>query len=331
MDRRNSAIIVVAVVAIVLASALAYSMDRGEDGPVDLEVRTDLQVGDFFTQVNTDAVDGVGSTHTVTSTITAIEGPYTYVVDDVDGVTGDEHPLSSAGFVMSIMVPEGSPEDPYEMAGAETIDTAWGMVSCQVWVVDKGDEVTTLWIGEGNNVIFRNESRFVVNGTVYDSVTVLTAASIISAAEPGDHDTQGGIRTDLVPGDYIEYDRYVVSEDGESYEEYRVTVIGIGPELLEVRTESLSGSWSDTEHMSADTFLGLILPPDDLEESYTNTGTSAVLTGLGFAECGVWRLDEGDRATTMYIGPNCTVFSKETLYDHRFLEVIVPSGTSLLI
>ncbi len=159
---------IIAVVAVVAVGAV-YALTGGSD-----DVREDLEVGDY---IKYETVDDLGHVLNVESfTVEKINSNGTLDILEKDGLEiSYEYGESKRDFLDELYEePRDLKEDGYEMVRTETIDTPFGKVKCDVYVLTLPFVTETVYLGTGSNILYMS-----VTGLGDNTVTTTLYTSLI--------------------------------------------------------------------------------------------------------------------------------------------------------
>ena len=216
-SKKNTAIIAVVAVVVLLAALFTFLRESGDDGADGMFIDSTVEVGDSYTFDTAQYTDGqLKGTSAITVTVLEVtDGSIVYSYSD--GSITDTVTESRETFLSALIVQDTELLGDYQRT--ESIDTLDGSRECMVYLVWVDLDDDTLchvysWIPVGSNVIVRSET--VVSdgsGTSFISTT-LSDTNMLSETRPDDavvpeaaalDDT---IRENVVAGDYVEFSVY---------------------------------------------------------------------------------------------------------------------------
>lgn len=277
----------IAVVAVIVIAVGAYALlnnggGNGSDSPVDA-IDTNVEVGDSYTLLTSSSGPTLGAETSTTYEVTGVYGEDLSVDVTTDSTTNSTN-MTKDAFLENVSVTEGSLVG--EVVGTENLSTSKGTVACTIYrnAVSANDISIEIleWISTGSNIIYKTQLTTTHAGTTDVETISLVDTNMIGESNPGDivvPDTpvaDGEIRTDLQPGDYIEFTKH---DDGRPEKE-RYTIISVDDRYVTYRE---SGD-DDRERAPIDSFLGLIIYNGDSVPLKTET----ITTVYGDIECNVY-------------------------------------------
>lgn len=155
----------------------------GTDEPVTAapDVRTELEVGDYFTYLRTED----GETEETTTAVVSIDGGTLTLADSIDGLSSPEYQSTAEGFLSQFVA---DPNDLSEVAryeGTDIVGTISGNIECEVWTGSiEGDWAVefTLLVGADNGVIYATHQTVTIAGVVTEVSTALASTSLFADA-----------------------------------------------------------------------------------------------------------------------------------------------------
>lgn len=296
---KSIAAIVVVVIVVIAAAAYVILRDDGDGGNKVQSVGAigyDVDVGDYYVLATSDsAAQPAGPISTYTDTLVTNETRYEVTMDLGDGLvavnnsnTGVTEVLPVDDFLMEVTVLE-APVGEYQRN--DTVTYNGKTVECMIYmdqqIVGGATYVTTYdWIGVDTNIIYRTEVTVNTSGNVSTSITELRDTNMIQQGTAGDiyipetPSMSNEIRTQLQPGDYIEFSKYEGHYDREVE---RLVVESVNGDMVTVR----EAGDDDRDRVPVSDFLSLVR----YNETGTPIGTETISTAFGNYECNVYEMD----------------------------------------
>lgn len=316
MNNKVLAAAAVVVVVVVAAVAIYTIWDRGGgDSSVSApEIRTDVEVGDYFSLMYTDPETGDSYTETVT--VTAINGDNLTIRITVDDAEVSTTTTTAEFFVAPIVVTDSDIEsEGATRAGSEVIGTPFGNINCDIWEVSEEGYWSKVWVGVDNGVMYRGESEYTYEGVTEGMRIDLVATSLFgpaSGSQPVGPETPVDLRLreDYGLGDYITMritmDTPVEQSTDIETEYYLYRDAEDGDDIMWRNSSDYTGV------VHIENYLNNIVATSDELAAFERGGSVRLDTALGIVECDIWTGASSDGDMKVWVCPdNNVVFRVE--------------------
>lgn len=259
------------IVAIVVIAACGvgiwYMLGGGSDDGYDPSpvMKSDLEVGDYYTVVTETGALGEGDSETTTYTITAVNGDSYTVSTTTDGGPAASDIMTKEQFLTD-MVPTDDDLTGLSVTDTVAYQTSFGKLKCEIWEGTVFGITAKMWICPDNGVMFHGEGEAEFLGTSVTTQITLVDTNMFDV-DDGTASADLSLRTDLRVGDTITIKVWEAGSSGdESYDipgTESMTITSIDGDSITVLF-SMDDEPAEEIVVSPDQFLAnLTVPTDD--------------------------------------------------------------------